>query len=167
AWYRLAVKSRERVWGLPVVDPLGLGLVLPLVEAVRSAKGELLAVTALFLDLRPLVDALLDSGWRIGRAPRGKGVHRDCFLVDAKGRVLVSTADRALHATLRGRKPRTPSLTLAMSRRARLPKGLVVRIVGGEEGYVEATASGRQSRYGIVRLARTDWSIVVVESVER
>lgn len=127
-------------------------MLLPVVESVRDRAGKLLAVVSLHLDFRPLIETLLHDSQL--------GSHRS-YLVDGRGSVLVATSDKELHELSRERTLFSPTHA-PLPRRAGLPPEIAALVARGEEGHFERVSGGVTLRFAIVRLARADWSIVIV-----
>ncbi|MEE8526707.1 MAG: serine/threonine protein kinase [Thermoanaerobaculia bacterium] len=91
-WYGLGALSRQPTWGNPYIDVNGQGLILPCVEALVSPAGDerLLGVAGIELTFDLIIDALLQN-------PELDDV-RETYLVDGRGRVMVSIGARDVAA---------------------------------------------------------------------
>jgi serine/threonine protein kinase len=81
-WYRQARETDKPIWGAPYVDAGGLGFVVPCSRALRGPSGELLGVAGLDVPLRHVIDDML--------VPAALPI-REAWLLDAEGRILVSS----------------------------------------------------------------------------
>jgi serine/threonine-protein kinase len=84
-WYGLPDTSRGATWGAPMVDPAGLGLVLPASSVLRSGDGAVLGVAAVMLPFDPSLKGLLVPEF----APAGA----EGFLVDEQARIVVQSSE--------------------------------------------------------------------------